>query len=483
MRSRKVFRIYAALSLGEREAFGLYLASPYHNTSQRLVDFRQLLEEGLLQQPQQLSTEEVWRLLPGVTTEYRANGFDKLCAELLAALNDFLALQNFRSHAATVASHQLEAYVDRHLDEWVPGVFEGLVEKLGKDLERDAEGLYADLEITRIFGIQQFRVNRLPPGEQLLKIDQKLNAYYFARKLELASALDSYNQVFKAGLELSYNHFLKEVFEKDASEFPLLVQMHAIAWLLTQYRKKEFYFQLRELLKLHSGKIPEFEVHTLNRIALNYCVFQTNLEETEFEAETDEMYLRLLDNGGLLMEGKLGPATFKNIVQLRLRLGFENWTEKFIQDWGRQLVDDHSGYALIYNQAVLDFYKGEYGRCLKELENVLRDAKGDLHYGVDARVYSLMAVYELNKVEDWAMEFESRLNAFRVYLIRENKLDDIRKERYQNLIKQFRMLMNLKNELPKLRKRKAEKFLQTLAQLKPVPNRKWFELQVSILRA
>ena len=53
------------------------------------MDFRKLLEEALVLQPeQQLSAEEIWQLLPGITTAYRANGFDKLCVELLAALND-----------------------------------------------------------------------------------------------------------------------------------------------------------------------------------------------------------------------------------------------------------------------------------------------------------------------------------------------------------------------------------------------------------
>lgn len=482
MRSRKVFRIYAALPDDERAAFGCYLASPYFNVGQRLVDFRQLLEEALVQRPDQdLTAEEAWKLLPGVATDYRPNGFDKLCSELLTALNDFLAVQEFRAHPATVASHQLGAYVERHLDEWVPGMFEALVERLGKDLERDAEGLYAHMSLLHAYGRYMFRHERMPQAEQLVRIDRKLNESFFARKLELAAAMDAYNKSFKSSITLPHLNLLKEEFEAGGKEYPVLLQAQSLAWLMSHFHLPGHYFALKMLLQKEEGSLPLDEVKTLYRLMMNFCLGQVNLENESFEAELDELYRTLLANGLLLSGGKLSPAHFKNIVQMGLRTGDLQWVELFVHEWGERLTEDHFGCALRYNLAALSFHKGEFSKCLKEMEVVMRDYKADVYYGLDSRIYGLMALFELNKEEDRVQEFDARLNAFRLYLIRDEKLGDAKKKRPLNLVKQFRRLMGLYHQPESERQKKAIAVLKGFESLKPAANRKWFERQVAEL--
>jgi hypothetical protein len=482
MRSRKIFRIYASLAEEERKAFGLYLTSPYLNANQRLADFRQVLEDRLIQQPDyDPEAPEIWKLLPDVSTEFRANGFDKLCAELLSALNDFLALQHFRSHAATVASHQLAAYTVRNLDEWIPGMYESLTEKLGSSLDSDNESLYAHLQMTHDLGIHLFRVNRRPPADHLLKIDEKLNAFYFAKKLDLAGAVDTFNKGYGTRLELPYTALLKDVFENNKQAFPDLVLAKAAGWLLLREQDATHFHLLKSLLEKNHDSFPGNETDSLYTIALNFCIARLNAEEEGYEEELDAIHLKILERGNLLINGRLSPAFFKNIVQVRLRLGHLDWVERFMEEWGSRLSDDGEGSALRYNKAVLAFYAREFAGCLREMENVMRDFKSDLHYGSDARIYALMSVFELNKSEDRGEEFDARLNAFRLYLIRDTQMGEIKKQRQLNIIKQFRKLRSLQSEPEATRKAKVPKILKGLENLKPASNRKWFEKQVSDL--
>ena len=480
MRFRKVYRIYSALPDQERAAFGLYLASPYFGTHQRLGNLRALLEEALVQQPEQnLSPEEVWRLLPDVSTDFRANGFDKLCAELLAALNDFLAMQAYRAHPVTVASHQLQAYVDFHLVEWVPGVYEGLIERLGAYLERDAAGIYGHLSLLHAYGQHLFKTDRMPSIFHLLQIDQKLNEFFFARKLELAAAVDAYNRGYKSTVELPYLDLLKEVLDKGIEGYPPLVQVQALSWLMTRYRDPKHYFALKSLLEENKANFPVEDIQSFYWLALNYCYWQVNAENEEFDLEADEIHMHLLDEGMMLTDGKLIPGMLKNIVQVRLRLGKVEWVAEFLDVWASRISDDPAGAAIRYHRALLAFEQGQFSRCLRDLEVVMRDFKADIHYGVDARAIALMCVYEINKTDDWSQEFGARLNAFRLYLIRDEKMGEERKLRRLNLIKQFRKLMSLSNEAPSQRRAKAVKMLEGLKNLKPASNRKWFEKQVS----
>jgi hypothetical protein len=480
MRSRKVFRIYASLTEEERGAFGRYLASPYFNRSQRLVDFRVLLEQELVLLPErQLDTQDIWSLLPGITTDYRANGFDKLCAELLAALNDFLGTQAFRAHPATVAQHQLRAYVDHGFDEWIPAMYEGLVERLGKELERDPAGLYAHMQLLYAFAQHQFRVARMPKIEGLLEIDRKLNEFYFAGKLELAAAVTGYNRYFRSDVTLPHLDQLQTMFEVEIDGYPVLIRCQFHAWLMTRDQDVNHYFALKGLLQDYGDQLPSDEVKALYRHALNFCIARLNAEEEDFEEELDALQLQLLENGMILDEGRLNPLHLKNIVLTRLNMGQVEWVADFLQKWGNRLTNDHSGCALRYNEAMLAFHQGDFSRCLREMETVLRDHKGDIYYGIDARVYSLMSVFELNKHTDWVQEFEARLNSFRLYLIRDQKLGETRRQKRLDMVKQFRKLLRLFQEPESKRREKAKALLKSIESLKPSTNRNWFERQIS----
>lgn len=480
MKSRKVFRIYASLEEEERTSFGLYLASPFFNRSQRLIDFRNILEQELVQRPeQQLGTAEVWQLLPGITTEYRPNGFDKLCAELLAALNDFLAVKAFRAHPATIAHHQLRAYFERGFDEWIPVLYEGLIEKLGKVLERDPTGLYTHSQLLHVYAQHLFRVDRKPPVSALLDIDLKLNEFYFSRKLELAAAVDAYNRAYHSEVELSYLDTFRSILSENLSAYPLLIQAQAHAWLMTRDQDSSHYHRLRALLQAHSEELPADEVKAFYRLALNFCMARVNADEEEFEEELDGLQMHLLENGKLFDEGRLNPLHMRNIVQMRLRIGLVDWVADFLAEWGGRLTSDHNGCALRFNQAVLAFHQNDFSKCLREMETVLRDLKADAFYGIDARIYSLMSIFELNKTEDWERDYESRLNSLRLYLIRDQKLGEDRRQSRLNLVKQFRKLLSLHREPISTRRKKAAQMLINIENLRPSANRNWFRRQIS----
>jgi hypothetical protein len=478
MRSRKVFRIYAALQEEERTAFGLYLASPYFHHGTRLQHFRTLLEDALIKQPgQSLSAEDIWQRLPDVTTEFRPNGFDKLCSELLAAIHDFLALQEFRAHPATVGSHLLAAYVERHLDEWVPNVHEGLMERMRGELDQDAAGLYADLQMEERLGEFVFRQPRMPRNETLLQIDKKLNAFFIAKKLEVASLVDIFNRSYNATLKLPYLGIIEEAVKEGNEGFPILIRLRATAWLLTSTREDRYYWQLKEALLLATD-IARDQQRPLFHLALNHCAYKLNIGDMDFELEADSIHLEMIARQLFLVDGKFPPEQFKNIIQLRLVLGERDWVQDFLDTWGGRLSNDHQGCAILYNRAVLAFYQKSFAACFRGMEQVLREFKDDIYYGTDARIYQLMCLFEMGKSEDTLVEFDARLNAFRVYLIRDNRIGESLKQRYLNSVKQFRKLTSLVRQVPSQQRHLAGKFLKELDKLKPASNRRWFLEQV-----
>jgi hypothetical protein len=479
MRARKVYRIYATLPDDERASFGRYLASPYFNTSQRLVDFRQLLEDALVQQPElDLSAEQVWQQLPGVKTEFRANGFDKLCAELLAALNDFLAQEELRHRPYESARLQMEAYVNRHLDDWVPGLFAALIDRWGTELERDAEGLWAHAQILEAFGVYVFRQPRQPRGEILERIDAKLNEAYLAKKLEIAALVDLYNRTFSQTIRVPFMDFVEAAALGD-HPMPTLLKLRSLAWQLNHHRADTAYWQLKAGL-LEAQEIDPVVAHTLFHQLLNFAYLRMNEDDAQWEAEAAAIQLDLLARRMLHMGDHILPSHLKNVVQLQLAMGEVAWVRTFLAEAAGRIEGDVDGLAATYNEAVLALFEGRHRDCFQGMERVLRDFKEDVYYVIDARVYQLMALYELGAEEDRFAEFEARHNALRVSLVRESRVSALFKERYQNLVKQFRRLHSLRQEQPAAQRALAQKFIQNLSTTKPASNRRWFERQARL---
>ena len=422
--------------------------------------------------------EAIWYLLPSTNTKFRANGFDKLCSELLAALNDYLALLEFQANEPAHSSFQLSAYVERNLDEFIPSLHDSLIEKLGDLLEKDAKGLLAHFQLAQFFGEHVFRQGRIPRGNLLLEIDAKLNAYFVAKKLELAALIDNYNQSYNAELVLAHTELVSIMLNDPNANFPPLIRLHSIAWLLTNSRRDEYYWQLKELLLAQAVNVSRDQKRVYSHLILNHCAARINEGVASFEVEMDQLHLKLLELEIFIVDGKLPPAQFKNIITVALLNDRIHWVANFLAEWESRLTNDHEGFAQIYNRAVLAFHKADFTDCIRQMETILRDFKEDVFYGLDARIYILMSLFEKGKQEDVGLQLESGLNAFRLYLRREKRLGDARKARYSNLIKQFRRLITVASEPPDKRKKKAEKLIKILNSLQPGSNRKWFLKQV-----
>ena len=478
MRSRKVHKILSKFSEDQRKSFRAYLASPYLNSNGRLVRFMEILEVEMFEGGGECTPEEIWGM--GLSQgPYHANGFDKICAELLAAANAFLGLETYLNRPETAAADQFEGYVDEGLDEWVPGMFKAISTKYGDAFSQSSEGLYAHMRLLRSYSVHLFRQPRAPRGEWLLDIDQALTHFFLAQKLELAAALSNYNQVFQSDFHLPDETWLVDRLEAGFDTFPPYIRLHYLGYLTASGSEPHFH-RLKAELAQHKDQVPPDEGKHLYRLALNFCYFRLNEGAEQFEAEAEGLLLELLDNGWLLEDGKMPPEHFKNIVSVRLRQGDVDWVKDFIGQWEDALTDGHGGAAKVYNRAVLAFFEGKYGQCIRAMEEVLRDFKADVYYGLDARLYQIKALYERNGPDDF-LDLESRLNSFRVFVLRNKKVGEIDQLHYKNFVKQCRRLVRLRDELDGERERKIKKFLSGLSGGQTVSNRRWFEQMVAEL--
>lgn len=480
MRSRKVYKILNQLSEEKKKRFNSYLNSPYLNSNGRLIRFWEILAREMFGKDDvELTPEEIWSR--GLSTgPFHSNGFDKICAELLAAVNGFLGMEIYMSQTELQAVHQFEAYVDGGMDEWVPSLYKTLSNKYQGEFARKPDGMYAWMRLVRNYSVYLFRQPRSLRGEWLLDIDAALMDFFLAQKLELAAALSNYNQLFKSELEIPDEAWLIERVEASFEDLSPYIRLQYLGYL-TVRGSEEHFERLKAELAIQRNTLPEDEGKHLYRLALNFCYFRLNEGKDRFEQEADELLLELLDIGWLQEDGLLPPEQFKNIISLKLRRGELEWAKVFFSEWESRLTDNQNGAALRYNRATLAFFEKRYSECIREMDEVMRDFKADVFYGLDARLYQIKALFERNDHDD-LLELESRLNSFRVFVLRDKKVGEIDKGHYKNFVKQCRRLVRLRDEVGEKRGDKIEKFLSDLSGLRPISNKKWFESMAATIK-
>ena len=138
----------------------------------------------------------------------------------------------------------------------------------------------------------------------------------------------------------------------------------------------------------------------------------------------------------ILPNGQLNPWSFKNAVQIALRLGEYEWSEKFIKDYTSKLPSEFRDNALSYNLALVYFYQKKYNDVIQQLQSVEYE---DIVYNLNAKSILLLAYYELD-ADDALL---SLMDSFKTYLHRHKDIAQNKRTHYLNSMKYIKKLMKL----------------------------------------
>ncbi|MBK9735009.1 MAG: hypothetical protein IPO92_08595 [Saprospiraceae bacterium] len=204
------------------------------------------------------------------------------------------------------------------------------------------------------------------------------------------------------------------------------------------------------MMKEHIYLFPKEEVKEIYATAISYCINKVNKGSFDFQKETFSLYKETIDNNIIILEKELSATTFRNIVQIALRVEEFDWAEIFINDYAQYVDPKYRDNAVMFSLARLEFYRKNFGKVLDHLNKVNYD---DVWYNLGSKTLQIASYYELDEFD----ALESLLQAFKMYIRREKSLTDDRKDTYLYLIKFTTSLMKLSyKEKDKLIKLKAE---------------------------
>lgn len=445
MRSKKVVNALLFLDVYERNAFGKFLQSPYFNSNQAAVTYFQIIDGCIRNERYDLDDTQIWdQVYPQTTYEHQK--FLKLNSDLVKLLESYLVQQELAKEPSIAANLKLKAAHRHNITPLINGII-GEVDRLTK-LDNNRSGQY----FYNRFQLELSQFNTTTENEKkkskfeieaqlnIAQISGHLDNFYAIEKLRMYCTLLSWKKMYQLNTELSHIDFALEIAkEHDHKEIPAVKLYYLMQATYNSPDDTKFYFELRDLMKASLHLFPESEAKEIYSTAISYCINQVNRGNLEFQRETFELYKEFYNQNYFYSTESISETSFRNIVQIGLRVNEFGWAENFIYTYSKYLDPKDKDNAVYFSLARLEFYRKNYNLVIEYLNNVTYE---DVWYSLGSKALLLHSYYELGEYD----ALESLLQSFNMYVRREKSLTKDRKSHQHNLIRFTTILMRLNHK-------------------------------------
>lgn len=479
MQSLRIVDILRSLSAVERRGFGEFLTSPYFSVPERTKRFWAILSPyAPAFDSEELSRAQLFpKLFPDTPLDEQK--FREEVSMLYRQLKQFLALETLQQtrHAADLLL--LRSVRERgigNIFEIEANALEREIAAVSQPADEDYWAAYqlAD-ERNRFFGQQQVRT----ADDSLQHKSDALDTYYWLVKLRESCEMLNRNQLlntqFDAHLMLLPQPSAMPHAQIEPSAQAKIALYQAIYQMLQLPTEKQYFEQVLSKIAEVQQRLERDELRAVYQFAQNHCIRRINAGDASYTAELVRIYRELLESGALLLpsSGQLLHTDYKNAVTAALRSQDFAFAEHIIVTYRQLLAPQHMDSAYHFCLASLRFETGNSREAIKLLQQV---QPTDVFYYLAARDLLLKIYYETAEYET----LHYLLDAYAVYLKRNNALSKGQKENRLNFIKFVKQLVRIVDGDPKIAEKHRTALLEALSAAPNTTNISWLQAKASI---
>src|SRR6056297_542014 len=440
MRTTKLYQVLSEFEIYELNRLSKFIHSPYFNPSERLrIFFDELLKDLKSENEDKnlLRKKDLWNTFTN-DTEYDDRRFRKYTSDLLSLVEDFLAIEVYKSNPIHQADFLLQAVQNKKLDLLYTKTINSAKRLAKRQPDRSSNYYFYKYKIEKSFyEISEVELHRTERSNIDLLI-QNLDYYYLAEKLKYYCTFLSHRKTQKHEYNILFiEEILQHIEKEDYSDRPQIIVYFHVYKLYESTDNTKNYYALKKMIQKYEYIFNSDDLRDIYLAAVNFCIAKNNQGNTDFLIELFEMYRQALFAEVLYIDGELSPWSYKNIVLTGLRAGEDKWVEGFISKYAEKLNSEFKENAVKFNTARLHHYRNEYEKVIPLLNEV---EFTDFSYSLGAKALLLATYYELGEID----ALHSFLDSFQVYLNRHKKsLPENRRQNYLNLVKYVRRISNI----------------------------------------
>ncbi len=391
-----------------------------------------------------ISKEELFNLIYG-NKQYNDDVLRKLMSFVIQKIELYLIFKESQKDKSFSKLSLLKYYRSSKLTKHFDGHFRYL-ENRKKTATYDADFFHTELgrftEYNNFIG--EYKGRQFPRKYQ--EASDALDQYFILEKLKMCVSILTHKRISKKEYNLVFLEEILDHLEKESSYLKVdSIKLFYMAIKIQLRRNDVWAFEDLIVQLSKQNNITIEDLRDIYFIAFNYCVQKVNEGHSRYLEKLYILYKQSLENNILLLNEKISPWNYKNIVSVGLRLKDYEWIYKFIQQYKKKLDGSDAQNAYNYNLARYYFYIKEYKKLLQLLQVV---EYSDVFYKLDSKTLLLKAYYEMNEFD----ALHSLMDSFKQLLRRKKIISDNHKTNYLNLV---RFLKRLSQINPRDKKRLA----------------------------
>lgn len=457
------------LTKSEINDFASFVASPYHNSDNRLI---QLLEQIKTAAPTYansiLDRHHLFKVIFPNKKKYDSS-LTVLFSRLKKLLENFYIQEHLKKDVFQQKKYLLQHSLE--IGDWKMVEKEYKKAKIFHGKQAISIDFYQQEAVLERYYFDLLFYQRKNVELNLQKVSNNIDINYILHKLKLSWMMQSlsvlYNIKFKTPL---LSEVLTTANTPPFNDNPL-IRLFKKALLLTQsegnmpfYNFKEELFEQSSLL----GKREQYELYTL---ATNYCIHQIVKGDSTFNHVLFEIYEQTINNHIFIDGIYLSENKFKNVLSLGCKLKKWTWTKQFINDYSEKLNPEIRQQAKHFALGALYFYQKDYDKTLNYLRT---DTNAGIYYVIDTKILLLKTYFILN----YLYAFITTATAFKKYLYKNKKIASVKQKAYKNFISIAGKILKAKSEE---KKQELLKIQQSIDDIQPISDKAWIKEQLNFV--
>lgn len=411
-----------------------------------------------------------------VKYEITKDDSSELFRDLIDEIEDFLVLGDFKIEKKLRKQRLVTILLKRKEQQLSKEQIQSILKKNSALIGLESRSMQYDLQMLLLTLEKQENRNIVFDTKRSSHL---LETYLIASKLKQACILLSYQQTNSALIDDDFTNYIIDYIEKPAQKKlkqEPIIQLYYLNYRLILKGERTDFEELRKLAIGSKNTFSKEEIYELYALLINWAISQIHQQKMEHQ-ELLSLYQEAIDNHGLYVHGQIPVFQYSNIASLGVKLGEFDWVEQFLQDEKHHLdasviVQNH---YYNFNMAKIFFGRNELEKA-KETLALIPQFK-DVRSECSRRLLQVKIYYELDVDGVFFDILENYLNSFTSYLNEGNRKHLTHVEKFKNFILAMKRLRRCNVHVAT----EITKFIESLDNLKPLPERIWIKAKAIAL--
>jgi len=497
LHNSKLFLLLRTLDKKERKQFALWLSSPFHNNSEKVVN----LYRGLLTKHKGFDKPVSKTVLAGyigISDSVSKNDelspkenvvLRKVMTQLTIQVQEFLIWQQSKEDIIGKKRLLMNALLERKLYSLTSAVLTKSKKELAASPYQNTQYHEDAFKIAEVdFYLETLLFNRNPKTYIQQVIDTFLQST-IVTLLKYYCAAKSREEMVKIKCNYPLIGAVKEYVDKEIKEDAPIIYAYYMTLCLLEQKNKEHFIKSKKYIFKNINLFDAIDTRQFLNHLINYCTRSIKKGKDEFVQERQDLYELGLELDCWTTQLYFSTHQFVNIVSNTLLLKKTDRANNFIQQYQTQLSSDTRDDIINYCHALVAFQIKDYDKAQDYLIkiNTAEDFSYHIHFKIlIIKIYYEQEVLTLDNIDTHPINYE--LEAIRHYVMskRNTKMSELLRESYNNFVNLFKRILNRKKKIinkESVNPKQLDKLKEELHTEIPLIERQWLKEKIEELRS